>query len=58
MLKLKPLKRNKFEIIASFIKPSEQIEMLVNDTTGLQIVGIKHRVKNGQILILDLSVYK
>lgn len=32
--------------------------MLVNSTSGLQIIGAKHRTKNGQILILDLSVYK
>ena len=32
--------------------------MLLNESTSLQIVGAKHRVKNGQILILDLSVYK
>jgi hypothetical protein len=34
------------------------LSMVVNDTNSLQILGIKNQVYSGQILILDLSVYK
>jgi len=40
------------------LKRDNFLSMVVNDTPALQILGLKHSLHSGQILILDLSVYK
>jgi hypothetical protein len=40
------------------LKRDNCLSMIVNDTPALQILGLKHPFHSGQILILDLSVYK
>ena len=48
----------KAPFMSRLIRNPQDLYMFVNDTPGLQIIGVKHAYNSGQILILDLSVYK
>lgn len=56
-MKVNKVVNPKFPFLSRIIKRNDDVYMLVNDTPALQIIGIKHPLKNGQILVLDLSVY-
>ena len=44
--------------LGRILNKRKELNMVMNDTSGVQILGVKHQTKSGQILILDLSVYK
>jgi hypothetical protein len=45
-------------LIRRILNKGKEMNMVMNNSAGVQILGVKHLMKNGPIFILDLSVYK
>ena len=41
-----------------WFSPKNQTRLAVNDSPSFQIMGLKHPLKQGRVLVLDLAIYK